>query len=65
MIFDDDLDPKSKKLKIRNLDLLSVPELREYVDQLKNEIIRVEADISKKEKHKSAIDGLFKTPGRE
>lgn len=63
MIFDDDLDPKTKKLKPRNLDNLSVPDLHEYIEQLKAEMARAEADIAKKEKHKSAIDGLFKPAG--
>jgi uncharacterized small protein (DUF1192 family) len=61
MILDDDLDPKTKKSKLRVLDNLSVPELREYLQQLKDEITRVEADIQKKEKYKSAADALFKT----
>ncbi|MCK5555640.1 MAG: DUF1192 domain-containing protein [Alphaproteobacteria bacterium] len=59
MILDDDLDPKTKKAKPRSLDNLSVPELREYIQQMKDEIARVEADIQKKEKHKSAADALF------
>ena len=61
MIFDDDTDPKTKKQKLRPLDNLSVPELRDYIQQLKNEIVRVEADIHKKEKHKAAADALFKS----
>ncbi|MDD9901272.1 MAG: DUF1192 domain-containing protein [Alphaproteobacteria bacterium] len=59
MISDDDLDPKTKQLRPRVLDDLSVPELREYVQSLKDEIVRVEADITRKEKHKSAVDALF------
>lgn len=60
MMFDDDTDPKTKKQKPRVLDNLSVPELRNYIEELKAEILRVEADIQKKEKHKSAADALFK-----
>ncbi len=60
MISDDDLDPKFKKLKPRNFDTMSIPELEEYIQHLKNEIIRAEADMSKKEKHKSALDSFFK-----
>ena len=59
MISDDDLEPKSKKSKARNLENMSVPELKDYAQQLRDEIVRVEADIVKKEKHKSAIDSLF------
>jgi uncharacterized small protein (DUF1192 family) len=60
MIFDDDTDPKTKKQKPRLLDNMSVPELKAYVEQLKEEIVRVEADILKKEKHRAAMDALFK-----
>jgi uncharacterized small protein (DUF1192 family) len=61
MISDDDLDPKTKKCKTRPLDNMSIPELKEYVVQLKEEIARVEADIQKKEKSKAAADALFKS----
>ncbi|MBU6475001.1 MAG: DUF1192 domain-containing protein [Alphaproteobacteria bacterium] len=61
-MFDDDLDPKTRKPKPRPLDNLSVPELKEYILQLKEEIARAEADILKKEKHKAAADALFKSP---
>jgi uncharacterized small protein (DUF1192 family) len=60
MISDDDLDPKTKKVKLRLLDNMSVPELKDYVVFLKDEILRVETDIAKKEKSKSAADALFK-----
>jgi uncharacterized small protein (DUF1192 family) len=61
MILDDETDPKTKKQKPRQLDNLSVPELKEYVLQMKGEIVRVEAEIQKKEKHKAAADALFKS----
>ena len=59
MILDDDFDPKTKKVKLRVLDNMSVPELKEYIAQMKEEILRVEADIAKKEKSKSAAEALF------
>ena len=59
MILDDDTDPKTKKQKLRDLSNLSVPELKDYLQQLQDEILRVEADILKKEKYKSAADALF------
>lgn len=61
MIFDDDSDPKTKKRKPLPLDNLSVPELKEYVEQLRQEIIRVEENIAKKEKHAQAAAALFKS----
>lgn len=63
MFSDDDFDPKTKKMKQRPLDRLSVPELREYIADMKAEIARVEADIAKKEKSKSAADALFGKSG--
>lgn len=42
------------------LDTLSVEELREYIQELHNEIARVEADISRKQSHRSAADAFFK-----
>jgi uncharacterized small protein (DUF1192 family) len=59
-MFDDDLDPKTKRLKHRPLDKLSVDDLKNYIADLKAEITRVEDDISKKEAHKNAISNLFK-----
>ena len=63
MFSDDDLDPKTKRLKLRPLDNVSVPELKDYVVQLKEEIARAEADIAKKEKSKAAADAIFKSGG--
>ncbi len=63
MFTDDDLDPKTKKGKPRDLTDMSVSELQEYKADLAAEIERVEADIAKKEAHKSAIDSVFGNKG--
>ncbi|MFA7276385.1 MAG: DUF1192 domain-containing protein [Pseudobdellovibrionaceae bacterium] len=60
MFHDDDLDPKTKRLKPRNLDKLSIDDLRAYIEDMKSEIARAEADITKKEAHKNAVSSLFK-----
>ena len=60
-LLDDDLDPRSKKPALKNLDNMSVAELKDYVAALKNEILRAEADMAKKEKSKAAADGFFKS----
>ncbi len=65
MITDDDSDPKTKRAKPRSLDKLSVPELHDYVAQLREEIARVEQEISKKDKHKNAAAAFFKKPSGE
>ena len=57
----DDLEPKTKKPKLRNLDPLGVEELEDYITELRAEIARVEADIAKKKKHLSAAESLFKS----
>lgn len=61
MFSDDDLDPRTKKAKPRNLDAMSVEELRDYIEELKSEIVRVEGEITKKQKHMNAASSLFKS----
>ena len=61
MFRDDDLDPRTKKPKLRNLDALSVEELHDYIEELKAEIVRVESEITKKQKHMNAASSLFKS----
>ena len=60
MLFDDDNTPKNQPRKPRSLDKMSVEELSEYINELKAEIVRVEADIKKKEAHKAAAASIFK-----
>jgi uncharacterized small protein (DUF1192 family) len=60
MIGDEDFDPKTKRLKPRLLDNMSVADLQNYIAQLRAEIARAEADIVKKDSHKSAADAFFK-----
>jgi uncharacterized small protein (DUF1192 family) len=44
------------------LDSLGIEELRAYIVELREEIVRVEADISRKQSHRSAADAFFKRP---
>lgn len=60
-MFDDDLDPKKKPAKAKNLEPMSVDELTDYVETLKAEIIRAEAEIAKKKAYASAASSFFKT----
>lgn len=60
MLTDDDFDPRTKRMKPRPLDVLSVDQLRDYITDLKNEISRAEADIARKEKAAAAADSFFK-----
>ena len=60
MLTDDDVDPRSKRMKPRVLDNLSLDDLRHYIADMQTEIIRVQGEIAKKEKSKSAADAFFK-----
>ena len=53
---------KRTRLEKLVLDTLGVDELRDYIDELKDEIARVEADIGRKQSHRSAADAFFKRP---
>lgn len=56
----DDLEPLKKKSPPRNLDPMSVEELREYIATLTAEIARVEEKIKAKQSHASAAASFFK-----
>ncbi len=63
MVFDDDTPPpKPVRLPKLPLDLLGVEELGDYILELREEIIRVEAEIARKRHHRSAADAFFRKP---
>ena len=53
---------KRRRLEPLLLDSLGIQELRGYIDELRAEIVRVEADIGRKDSHRSAADAFFKRP---
>ena len=53
---------KRSRLEKLVLDTLGIEELRDYIDELKAEIARVEADIGRKQGHRSAADAFFRRP---
>jgi uncharacterized small protein (DUF1192 family) len=53
---------KRRRLEPLLLDSLGIEELRSYINELKTEIARVEADIGRKSSHRSAADAFFKRP---
>jgi uncharacterized small protein (DUF1192 family) len=60
MAQDDDLPlRKPRRLEPLPLDPLGVEELHDYIGELHNEIARVEADIGRKQSHRSAADAFF------
>ncbi|HEY7581220.1 MAG TPA: DUF1192 domain-containing protein [Acetobacteraceae bacterium] len=63
-MMDEEDGPVRKRARLEKpvLDSLSVEELREYIVELKAEIARVEADIERKQGHRSAADAFFRRP---
>ena len=63
-MIEEDEGPVRKRVRLEKLvlDTLGIEELREYIDELKAEIARVEADIERKHGHRSAADAFFKRP---
>ncbi|MEI7710407.1 MAG: DUF1192 domain-containing protein [Rhodospirillales bacterium] len=61
---EDDDSPIRKRIRLEKLplDTLGIDELRDYIDELNAEIARVEADIGRKQNHRSAADAFFKRP---
>jgi uncharacterized small protein (DUF1192 family) len=57
--------PIRKRMRLERLvlDTLGIDELRDYIGELRDEIARVEADITRKNSHRSAADAFFKKPG--
>lgn len=53
--------PDEFKPGTRNLDTLSVDELKEYIADMKVEIARVEAEIDKKQGSRAAAESVFKS----
>jgi len=53
---------KRTRLEKLVLDNLGIAEMRDYIDELRAEILRVEADIGRKQGHRSAADAFFRRP---
>jgi uncharacterized small protein (DUF1192 family) len=57
----EELEPKKQKPQPRNLDVLSIEELNNYIAEMRTEIARVEEKIAAKKAHINAAAGLFKS----
>tara|TARA_B100001123_G_C14666227_1_gene771662 strand:- start:33 stop:218 length:186 start_codon:yes stop_codon:yes gene_type:complete len=53
-------DKKNDTIKLINLDSFSLEDLKNYIQQLRNEINRVEIEINKKIKLQSEANKIFK-----
>ena len=56
----DDLEPAVKKPDIKNLEIMSIEALVEYIAELSQEIERVGAEISLKEKARDGAESVFR-----
>jgi uncharacterized small protein (DUF1192 family) len=56
------LPRKRARLEKLVLDTLGVEELRDYIGELREEIVRVEADIERKGSHRNAAEAFFRKP---
>lgn len=56
----DDLEPRKPKPALKDLSVLGVAELKEYIAGLEAEIDRAKAAIAGKEAQKSAAEAFFK-----
>lgn len=60
-MLDEDMDTRKKPAKPKDLEKLSFEELAEYIEALKAEILRTEAEIARKKAHAAAASSFFKT----
>ena len=56
----EDLEPKNKKPEPKNLEVMSIEALGEYIDELEAEIARVRIEIASKEKAREGAESVFK-----
>ena len=57
---EEDLLPQRQPKKLKDLTLLGVAELEEYIAGLESEIARVRAEIAVKQRQRSGAEALFK-----
>ena len=57
----EDLEPRKKKVQLRDLEPLSIAELEDYITEMRTEIARVESKIAAKKSHLAGASSLFKS----
>jgi uncharacterized small protein (DUF1192 family) len=57
---DEDLPQSKKPAPLKDLTLLGIAELEDYVAGLQSEIARAEAEIAEKRKHRGGAEALFR-----
>ena len=57
---EEDLLPQRQPPKLKDLTLLGIAELEEYIAGMESEIARARAEIAAKQKQRSGAEALFK-----
>ena len=57
---EEDLAPQRQPPKLKDLTLLGIEELEEYIARLDGEIARARAEIGAKQRQRSGAEALFK-----
>ena len=57
---EEDLLPQRQPVKPRDLTLLGIAELEEYIEGLEGEIARARAEIAAKQRQRTGAEALFK-----
>lgn len=67
MAQDDEDGPRGTRVRLERpvLDPLGLKELDAYIGELRAEIVRAEAEIARKQSHRSAADSVFRMPGQQ
>jgi uncharacterized small protein (DUF1192 family) len=60
MIEEEDLVPRNQPKKLKDLTLLGIAELQEYIAALEAEADRARAEIAAKQKQRTGAEALFK-----
>jgi uncharacterized small protein (DUF1192 family) len=57
---EEDLAPAKKSAPLKDLTLLGIAELEDYIAGLESEVARARAEIAEKRKHRGGAEALFK-----
>ncbi|HEX3865051.1 MAG TPA: DUF1192 domain-containing protein [Stellaceae bacterium] len=63
IIDDEELRPQRQPAKPKDLTLLGIAELEEYIALLEAEIARTRTEIGAKQRQRTGAEALFKRPG--
>jgi uncharacterized small protein (DUF1192 family) len=56
----EEVEPTKKKPQLRNLEIMSIEALGDYIEELKSEIERVQVEIQRKQSARAGAEAFFK-----